>query len=336
MGAFGEPSLIEAGGKLRKPLGYAMGVALFACAFAATSASLWFRIHFPYVGYFVASTLVCYVAGLGPAILVSALSAIAVYFTFTATAGGFFVGATRSPLSAAVVVLVLFLWANWALGSLKTSRDRLALERQRYADLAESRGLLYREMQHRVSNNIAVAASLLMMQSQTVEDGPAKRALTEAAGRISLIGQIQRRLLDQSGVPAPFRRFAEELIEAAIDAAGAERVRFEIEGGEEPLHRDQTTPVCLVLLECVNNALEHGFGAGRRGLIRVSYVREGGEIRLIVHNDGLGLPEGFELEAAGTLGLTIVRALAGQLGGAFSISAADPGTVCRLNFPVRT
>ena len=110
-------------------------------------------------------------------------------------------------------------------------------------------------------------------------------------------------------------------------------MNLQIEGGEEPLHPDQATPVSLVLLECVNNALEHAFREGG-GQVRVSMAREGLRHVLIVADDGQGLPEGFDVEASGTLGLKIVRTMAGQLGGGFSMTAqGGKGVACRLIFP---
>ena len=319
-------------GELRLVLDYVLGVVVFLLAFILTSTSAWFRSHYPYLAYFAASLGACYWLGQGPANLAAILSAIAVFATFVAPAG-LFVSATQTPLTAGGVMLLLMLAANWVVGSLKTSRDRLSAERERYVRLAESRDLLYRELQHRVSNNIQIISGLLLLQSQGVGDRGAKRALAEASGRIGLIARIQRQLHGHDGERAPFNSFARDLLTDAIAASGAAEVRLEIEGGEEPLHAEQATPVSLVLLECVNNALEHAFTA-EGGLVRVSMTREGERHVLTVTDDGRGLPEGFKLETAGTLGLKIVRTMAGQLGGAFSMTPAEAkGVACRLSFP---
>jgi two-component sensor histidine kinase len=312
-------------------LGYVFGVALFLLALTLTSTSPWFRSHYPYLAYFAASVAACYWLGFGPANVVAALSAIAVFTTFVAP-GALFASATQTPAAAASVVLLLMLATNWLIGSLKTSRDRLAVERERHAALAESRDLLYRELQHRVSNNIQIISGLLLLQSQEVGDRKAKRALSEASSRIGLIARIQRQLHGHDGERAPFHRFARDLLTDAIAASGAAEVRLEIEGGAEPLHAEQATPVSLVLLECVNNALEHAFAA-EGGVVRVSMAREGQRHVLTVVDDGRGLPEGFDLEAAGSLGLKIVRTMAGQLGGGFSMTREVRGVACRLHFP---
>jgi len=318
-------------GQLRLLLDYVLGVVAFLLALTLTSTSPWIRGHYPYLAYFLAVVASCYWLGPGPATVAAALSAISVYFTFTAPIG-LFVSATQTPLTAAGVVLALMLVAVWLIGSLKASRDRLATERERYARLAESRDLLYRELQHRVSNNIQIISGLLMLQSQGVGDRKAKRALSEASSRIGLIARIQRQLHGHDGERAPFSRFASDLLTDAIAASGADGVSLQIEGGEEPLHAEQATAVSLVLLECVNNALEHAFSE-EGGVVRVSMIREGPRHVLAVIDDGRGLPDGFDLEATGTLGLRIVRTMAGQLGGEFGMAAGPKGVACRLSFP---
>ena len=318
-------------GELRLVLGYVLGVVLFLLALTLNTTSSWFRSHYPYLAYFLASVVACYWVGLGPANLVAGLAAVAVFATFGAPAG-LLVGATQTPFTAALVVFLLMLGVNALIGTLRASRDRLSAERGRYARLAESRDLLYRELQHRVSNNIQIISGLLLLQSQAVGDHKARHALTEASGRIGLIARIQRQLHGHDGERVPFHRFASDLLTDAIAAAGAASVRLEMEGGEEPLPAEQATPVSLVLLECVNNALEHAF-TDEGGLLRVSMTRDGPLHVLTVADDGRGLPEGFDLEASGTLGLKIVRAMAGQLGGGFSMTRAPKGVACRLEFP---
>lgn len=323
--------MAEPKGDLRRVLGYVLGVVLFLLALTVTTTSPWFRSHYPYLAYFLASVATCYWRGLGPGNLVAVLSAVAIFTTFDAPTG-LLVGATHTPTSAAAVVLLLMLGTNGLIGSLRTSRDRLTAERERYARLAENRDLLYRELQHRVSNNIQIISGLLLLQSQGVADHKARRALSEASSRIGLIARIQRQLHGLDGEHAPFSRFAEELLTDAIAAAGAADVSLHIEGGDEPLHPEQATPVSLVLLECVNNALEHAF-AEQGGLVRVSMARDGQRQVLTVADDGRGLPDGFDVETSGALGLRLVRTMAGQLGGSFSMTHEPRGVACRLHFP---
>ena len=313
-------------------LGAAIGAGCFFVAFAARLvAGGWFQSHYPYLTFLLAVMVAAYFAGFWPAMAVTAASALTGYLTyrppFSSVAYIF-----DSPAGAITFVVTAGL-CGLLISSLRSARDRLELERRSHAKLAETRDLLYRELQHRVSNNIQVVSGLLRVQASGAPPAVSK-ALREAADRIGLVARIQRALRDQTGAPTPFCDFARELTAAALQAAGAGQVSVSIDGGQAPLHPDQATPVSLVLLECVNNALEHAFADGRTGVIQVDLRQIDGQWRLTVRDDGAGPPAGLDIDQSQTLGLKIMRAMAVQLQGDFIIAAADPGAVCILSYPV--
>ena len=310
---------------------YGIGAGCFLAALVLRSiAGSWFQSHYPYLTYFCAVILTAYLAGLWPALAVGVISAAVAVLTYAPPISAL-AEMPSMPLGG-VMFLIAASACALAISSLRTGRDRLEIERQRYADLAENWDILYRELQHRVSNNIQVVAGLLRVQAASASPS-GRKALIEASERIALIAGIQRELHDQAGAPTDFRDFARDLLSDAVRAAGAERVKIMIEGGERPLHPNQATPVSLVLLECVNNALEHGYAEGKGGVIEVSLSREGDRWALTVRDDGNGPPADFDIERSQSLGLKIVRAMSDQLQGEFTLAGGNPGAVCRLSFP---
>lgn len=308
------------------------GFAVFA-ALAAWALRLmlndWFPPGFPYLTFFPAVVITTYFAGLRPAILCAVLSGAAAWYYFIPPYRTFevtFPTCVALAFYAFVVVIDIFF-----IDGMRRALRQLEEERARYAALADSRDLLYRELHHRVSNNIQVVGSLLRLQSAGVADEDARHALNEAGGRIALIASIQRELHNAVGDPAPFRAFAEAVLNDASQAAGA-KVSLTIEGGDQPLHPDQATPVTLVMLESFNNALEHGFGEARAGQVRVDLDQSGETHVLTVRDDGAGLPDGFDPAKSKSLGLRIVRAMAQQLNGKFEMAREGTWTVCRLSY----
>ncbi len=311
--------------------GYAIGAGSFLAAYAIRClAGSWFQVHYPYLTYFCAVILTAYLAGFLPALAVGVVSAAVAILTYSPTVS-VLAEMPSMPLGGLMFFITAMACAS-AISSLRAARNRLEAERRRYADLAESRALLFRELQHRVSNNIQVVAGLLRVQAASASPS-GRKALTEASGRIALIARIQRELHDQAGAPTPFRDFARDLLSDAVGAAGAERISVRIEGGQEPLHPNQATAVSLVMLECVSNALEHGYAADDAGVVEVMLTREAERWRLTVRDDGRGPPGELDLGRSDSLGLKIVRAMAAQLQGDFSIVAGSPGVVCLLTFP---
>ncbi|HVY33136.1 MAG TPA: histidine kinase dimerization/phosphoacceptor domain -containing protein [Caulobacteraceae bacterium] len=310
---------------------YGVGAGCLIIAFVLRSiAGAWFQTHYPYLTYFCAVILTAYLAGLRPALAVGVISATVAILTYSPPISAL-AEMPSMPLGGAMFLATASACAL-AIASLRTARDRLEIERRRYADLAENRDVLYRELQHRVSNNIQVVAGLLRLQAASASPS-GRKALIEASERISLIAGIQRELHDQAGAPTAFCDFARDLLSDAVRAAGAERVKIVVRGGDQPLHPNQATPVSLVLLECVNNALEHGFADGKAGAIDVALLRQGDQWVLTVQDDGNGPPADFDVERNQSLGLKIVRAMAAQLQGEFSLAKGTSGALCRLSFP---
>jgi len=287
---------------------------------------------FPYVTFFPAIVVAVYLGGLGPGVLCAALSGLAAWYFFIPPAFAF--SFDLSVLVALGFYAFVAAVEIFFIDGMRTALDELEDERERYRELAESRDLLYRELHHRVSNNLQVAGALLRLQGQGVTDADARHALEQAGERIEIIARIQRELHDRTGEPVPFRDFAEALLASAAAAAGA-RVRLTLEGGEQPLHPDQATPVTLVMLESFNNALEHGFGEAGEGEVRVVLDQSGLTHRLTVSNDGKGPPADFDPDRSKSLGLRIVRAMAQQLGGKFEMAREADWTVCRLSYAPR-
>jgi two-component sensor histidine kinase len=322
-------------GKIKTSPGarYALAVALAGLSFLLRlGLDGLFPPGFPYVTFFPAVVVCAYFLGLRPAILCATLCGLAAWYFFIPPARTFNFG---FPVLLTLVFYVFVVAVDiFFIDGMRGALDQLREERERYRNLAESRDLLYRELHHRVSNNLQVAGALLRLQGQGVMDADARHVLDQAGARIEVIAQIQRELHNAVGEPVPFRAFAQTLLAGAAAAAGAQ-VTLTLEGGDEPLHPDQATPVTLVMLESFNNALEHGFGEGGAGEVRVRLDQSGLTHQLSVCNDGAAPPTGFDPARCKSLGLRIVRAMAQQLGGRFEMAREDGWTVCRLSYAPR-
>lgn len=309
--------------------GYGLAIGAWAIAFAIRFLLAdWFPPGFPYLTFFPAVVIVAYLAGVRPALLTAVLSGL--------TAWWFWIGPVGFDLSVVTAVALAFYVAVVAVDiffitGMESATRKLALEVDRNADLARTRNLLLKEVQHRVSNNIQVVSALLRLEASATSDPGARRALNQASARTAMIARIQHGLSGVDGRATPFQIFAAPIVEDALAAAGRTDVTFEILPSQIALNAEEATPVMLTMLECVNNALEHGL-ADRPGRIAITLRDEGDERRLEVRDDGVGLADGFELSTTKSLGLRIVSGLARQLGGAFAIENGRPGVVTRLSY----
>jgi two-component system, sensor histidine kinase PdtaS len=118
-------------------------------------------------------------------------------------------------------------------------------------------------------------------------------------------------------------------------------IRFMITGDAGVLPAHVTTPLAVAVTELLQNVVEHGYPAGiaheGEGRVAIQLSRRADVVTIRVIDDGVGVPENFELAAAGGLGLTIVRTFVElDLGGTIVMRARDdgPGTFVELVVPV--
>lgn len=307
-------------------VGYAAAIGLcFAALGLRLLAEPALKAGYPYVTFFPAVVLAAFLFGRGPAILAGILCwGFAWYFFIAAQSGyAFTPGVLVALFFYSIVVIVDIVLIDW----MQQTNKRLAAERARGAALADHREMLFRELQHRVSNNLQVAAALIALQRRAIDHPGARKALDEASHRLALIGKISRALYDPNGQRLSVRSFVETLAKDVLDANGRTDVRVDLVIDDEvSIDPDAAIPFALIMAEAVANALEHGFADRVGGLIRVT-VRGDAGLELDIVDDGCGLPDNFDLQSSKSLGLRIAATLAQQLGGTFRLLPADSGGV---------
>lgn len=187
-----------------------------------------------------------------------------------------------------------------------------------------------REIHHRVKNNLQTVAALLRLQARRLDVAGGRAALAEAVSRVAAIALVHETLSRTPDETVQFDDILDRIITmvAEVSSAGSS-CRMSREGRSGSLPAEVATPLALALTEILQNAIEHGF-PDEPGSVRVSVDRNETRLHVSVEDDGAGLPQGFDVDATGHLGLQIVRTLVlGELAGRLSIGPA-PGRGTRV------
>jgi two-component sensor histidine kinase len=98
---------------------------------------------------------------------------------------------------------------------------------------------------------------------------------------------------------------------------------------------EAAVPCGLILNELAGNALKHAFPNSSGGEVTVSLEHDAATdaVCLRVHDNGVGLPAGLDWQQSTSLGLRLVRILAGQLRGTVE-TGTGTGTEFRVTFPL--
>jgi PAS domain S-box-containing protein len=213
---------------------------------------------------------------------------------------------------------------------------RKALEAQIQADIREKEVLL-KEVHHRVKNNLQIISSLLNLQSASVTDERSRRLFRESQSRIRSMALVHEQLYRSGSLARiAFGPYVGRLAEELVNSFGGLGRNFRLDVKVPDVSLDVSTAVScgLILNELLTNALKHAFpemrprrgeraGARRRPdtvSIRLA-PRKDGRWLLAVRDNGVGLPKGMDIRNTESLGMRIVTALAGQLGGTLRVKS---------------
>jgi two-component sensor histidine kinase len=207
--------------------------------------------------------------------------------------------------------------------------SRAALQ-ARSAELA-TRELLFRELDHRVKNGFAIIASLLALQRRQETEPAAQAALDQVAQRINGIARAHNDLYrvstDEKNVDlGAYLRDLCGNLGKALFPTGA--VALQCDAERTPMDRDRVVAIGLIVNELVTNAAKYAFDGRDDAHVSVSLKRNDRGWRLIVADNGRGLPPDFDQR--GGLGRGLIQAFAKQARATLSVSS-NSGAVFQLD-----
>lgn len=183
---------------------------------------------------------------------------------------------------------------------------------------AEELTMLFREIHHRVKNNMQSVQALVGLHDIPEE------AKQDLRSRFTAMAAMHEHIYQHD-------RYvdidAHDFIPAVVDqvkAAYGSHIQLRYEVDHILIGRDQATPLALLLSELVTNALKYAFPDGAAGIITVALSTEvDGYSKLVVRDTGVGMPES---KSARSMGMRLVKGVVAQLEGTHAFRN-DGGTV---------
>jgi PAS domain S-box-containing protein len=212
-------------------------------------------------------------------------------------------------------------------------QKRKQAERKIKTSLKEKE-ILLKEIHHRVKNNLQVLASLLNIQSAQMNNEEVREIFRKNIQRISSIAQVHEKLyVSKNFASINFKEYIETVSAELFNSYRIEsQIDLETDLEDISLGLDDAIPCGLIINELITNSLKYAFPNKEKGKIKISLKKETDDLfQLIVQDNGIGVPEGFDFEQTKSFGLHLVKILSEQINGEATLENKN-GTIGKINF----
>ena len=197
----------------------------------------------------------------------------------------------------------------------------------------EEKDTLLREIHHRVKNNMQIISSLLNLQKYWDSDLDPLELIEDSQNRIRTMSIVHELLYQSENLSkVDLKVYIQKLTYYLFEqySASSRRITLWTDLEDGYLNIETSVPCCLIVNELVSNSLKHAFTSDG-GEIQILFHKINGKYELIVKDNGIGLPEDFDLEKSHTLGLFLVNNLIDQIDGELEVKN-DNGAEFRIIF----
>jgi PAS domain S-box-containing protein len=184
------------------------------------------------------------------------------------------------------------------------------VQREELEQLVRDKDTLLREIQHRVRNNLQMITALIRLEARNAPAGMATAPFDRLAGRIESVQLLYQSLSqDAQEDEIDLGVYLSQIASAVIRSHAVDGIRLDLKLDTYPVSVNVAMPAGLVVNELMTNALKYAFTGRDGGTITVRSLADGDGCRVVVADDGVGLPDGVQWPKPGKLSSLIVRSL---------------------------
>lgn len=224
---------------------------------------------------------------------------------------------------------------TFRLVALVAAARREASVLEELEERVREKDLQLQELQHRVKNNLQMITALIRVEARGVADLSTGQSFDRLAGRIEALGLLYRALGEASDKrTVDLGIYLSEIASAVMRAHAVEGIHLNLQVDTWLVSIDVAMPTGLVVNELLTNALKHAFQGRDGGTVTLhSVTSPDGGCRVLVADDGVGLPETVSWPKPGKLSALIVQSLLQNANAHMDVhSAPDSGMQVEIVF----
>jgi len=213
---------------------------------------------------------------------------------------------------------------TYRLVALADIGDRAPTDQELLEQQLVAKDILLRELQHRVKNNLQMITALIRLESRNLRGDPAKEPFDRLAGRVEALSLLYRSMVESRVDDSiDLGIYLSQIASTVMVAHAVEGIRLDLKVDTWPVSVNVAMPTGLVVNELLTNALKHAFTGRDGGTITLHSLVDETGCRVVVADDGGGLPPGTVWPVPGKMTALIVQSLKQNAGAQLSIQS-DP------------
>lgn len=199
--------------------------------------------------------------------------------------------------------------------------------------LLKDKDTLLKEVHHRVKNNMQVINSLLVLQSNSIENKEVKEIFKVGQNRIYTMAMVHEMLYSKGDLSKiEFSKYAEELIDKLSETySDNNSIEYHISVPTTAFDLDTAVPLGLLINEIITNSLKYAFPDNLAGIIYIELGEDDENYQLKIGDNGIGISED-DINKEGGLGHELIESLTEQIHGQLKMNK-EKGTHYIITFP---
>ncbi|WP_026450269.1 tetratricopeptide repeat-containing sensor histidine kinase [Aequorivita capsosiphonis] len=210
----------------------------------------------------------------------------------------------------------------------KNQKQKREIEKQK--DLVEQ---LQRELHHRLKNNLSFIDFFITLAKGKFPDPAYRAKLDELQNRINSMFEVHKQLFKKEDVTSVnAKTYISALVENVKKAYNRQNISLKQNVTDTNLRADTSFPIGLIVNEFVTNSYKYAFPNHENGIVSINFKEENNKYHLQLHDNGKGLPEGFDIDSLNSFGMETIKLLTQEYKGTFALDGNN-GTKMDITFP---
>jgi len=228
-------------------------------------------------------------------------------------------------LSSIIIIGLLF----FVLRTKNKSQKQLLQKNKIIENALDERGILLKEIHHRVKNNLQIISSLLSLQSGYGNSISTEELVKQSESRIKSMALIHEKLYQTENFKEiDLNEYLQSFLEQLSEILFFKEKNIEYVINVETIHIeiDKLVPLGLIVNELITNTVKHAFKNKANGIITITGKHVDENYTLSIKDNGEGMPLGFSLDKSKSLGIRLIKGLVNQIQAKIAIQSVPGST----------